>query len=140
MPYKPGQSGNPKGRPPKSRALTAILEATLNKTVDVPDRGKVARRRLLAEMVTQAALEGEVTLPDGTIKVIEDFSDWFGVVQFIYKHVDGPPPAQLEHSGPDGRPIEVRDVSELSDDDLARIAARGRNRVVSPPAGEGESS
>lgn len=38
----------------------------------------------------------------------------------VYKPKEG-----REISGPDGKPIDVRDVGELSDDDLARIAAGG---------------
>lgn len=43
--YEPGQSGNPRGRPPKERALTAILQAELGKTVDLPDGRRIAAKR-----------------------------------------------------------------------------------------------
>ena len=103
-----GESGNPKGRPPKSRALTAILETALSKSVEVPGRGKVARKRILAEMVAQAVTEGQVTLPTGEIKVIADFNDWFSIVQFIYKHIDGPPRAELDITS-GGQPLLILD-------------------------------
>ena len=34
MPFQKGQTGNPNGRPPKSRALTEILEAAGGKTIE----------------------------------------------------------------------------------------------------------
>ena len=34
---------------------------------------------------------------------------------------------QIEHSGPDGGPINVRNATDLTDDELAAIAAAGRN-------------
>ena len=128
--WKPGESGNPKGRPPKGRALTDILEKTGSKMVDVvhPDGSvkRVSGKRLLGAMVWEAATTGQVTMPDGTIKQIEDFNDWLTVAQFIYKHIDGPPPKPVELSGVDGNPIDVsiswRAVveaakQELEDDD-----------------------
>ena len=35
MTFKPGQSGNPNGRPPKSRALTALLEKAGGRKISV---------------------------------------------------------------------------------------------------------
>ncbi len=37
----------------------------------------------------------------------------------------GKPPAAIEHSGPDGGPIEYTDPFDLSEEDLAVIAAQG---------------
>lgn len=111
MTFKPGESGNPAGRPPKSRALTEILEKTGSKTVEVQQADgtvkRVSGKRLLAQLVWEVAETGKVTLPDGKVKHIEDFNDWFGVVQFIYKHIDGPPPTKITGTGKDGT-IEVR--------------------------------
>ena len=117
--WKQGRSGNPNGRPPKARALTALLETALSRSVEIPERGKIARKRLLAEMVSEVATTGQVTLPTGEIKKIVDFADWWAVVQFIYKHIDGPPPAKLEGAGENGA-IEIRvvRVPARSDDDV----------------------
>jgi len=104
--WKPGQSGNPAGRPPKGRALTAILEQAGGKTVEVkgPDgtTKRVTGKKLLAELVWQVATTGSVTLPNGETKKVEDFDDWFAAVKFIYQHIDGPPKAELGVSADDG--------------------------------------
>ena len=41
--FKPGQSGNPKGRKPGSRNVMTLLEQTLFDTVKVRENGKVRR-------------------------------------------------------------------------------------------------
>lgn len=94
--WKPGISGNPSGRPLKSRALTEILERAGNKTLEVPGRkSRLARKRLLAELIWQLVAEGEAKLPNGkTLR--PNPRDWLETLQFIYKHVDGPPVAGLD--------------------------------------------
>jgi hypothetical protein len=87
--YKPGESGNPNGRPLKSRALTAILQAAGNKTVAKGEK-RVARKRLLAELLWQAVTEAKIDLPNGTTMEVGG-ADWWTNVQFLYRQIDGPP-------------------------------------------------
>lgn len=95
MPWTPGASGNPKGRPPKGRALTEILQKAGNRTYkpEGADKG-TARKKLLAEMLWTAAVTGQIVFPDGRSEMLE-MDDWLAVTQFLYKHVDGPPKVSL---------------------------------------------
>jgi hypothetical protein len=108
--WQPGESGNPAGRPPKSRALTAILERAGSQTLDV-DGKKVSRKRLLAELAWQLVSTGKATFPDGTVLEAAP-KDWLETVKWIYSHIDGPPKQVLEHTGKDGGDVVFRVVRE----------------------------
>jgi hypothetical protein len=55
-PFPKGQSGNAGGRPKKDRALTAALDAELDKKI-----GRKTKRELVAVKVLSLALEGDMT-------------------------------------------------------------------------------
>jgi hypothetical protein len=103
MPWTPGASGNPKGRPPKSRALTEILQRAGKTTLHygVNKKGEVAkksRQAILAEMLWTAAVTGEVLLnadygPQRLVALGGD--EWLDVVKFLYAHIDGAPKTSL---------------------------------------------
>lgn len=97
MPFEKGQSGNPNGRPVKNRAWTEILEKAGGKTVEV-DGKAVARKRLIADMVMQAASTGVVTFPDATALRAE-FKEWADFVKWIYTHIDGPAKQEVDLTG-----------------------------------------
>jgi len=116
--FKPGQSGNPKGRPPKGRALTDLLQKALDKVTDGPDGGRIARKRLMADRVAEAVATGYVTLPgeDGKEKRVPmSVSEWRQMVQWLFAHVDGSKVLN-EHTGEDGGPIRVIGWPEKGDD------------------------
>jgi len=94
MPWQPGQSGNPKGRPPKARALTDILEKAGSKTIEYMGQRK-SGKRVLAEMLWALVVTGNVVYPCGRI-VTPEFDEWLDAVQWLYAHVDGPPKAELD--------------------------------------------
>ena len=97
MPFKPGQSGNLKGRPKKDRALTDLLERAGSSTVEI-DGKRVSSKRYLADMVWQVVMTGEAILPGGK-KVSLSPQDWKDFVKWIYAHIDGPPTVAVDMDG-----------------------------------------
>ena len=93
--FEKGKSGNPNGRPPKSRALTEILEAAGNKTVKRDGQKAIARKRLLADLMWQLVAEGKAELPNGKI-LQPDPKDWLETLKWIYRHIDGPPQTNID--------------------------------------------
>ncbi len=97
--WEPGTSGNPHGRPPKSRALTDLLEKAGNRTIEDVDQKKRAYKRVLARMLWEFVSTGQATLPCGEIIKAEDAGDWMAAVKFLYAQIDGPPPKEIDFQG-----------------------------------------
>ena len=116
MKFKPGQTGNPNGRPKKDRALTALIETSLSHTIEI-DGERVSGKRLLARLVTEAATTGEATLPNGKVLRLAP-KDWLDFVKWIYAHIDGPAPAKHEITGEDGGALVVKVVKGVTMDEL----------------------
>jgi len=91
MPLK-GKTNNPNGRPLKNRALTEILEAAGQEEIK---GSKLTRSQFLAHALWSVVTNGEVTLANKKLLQVSP-SDWLGVVQFLYKQIDGPPPQMIE--------------------------------------------
>jgi hypothetical protein len=89
MPFKPRQSGNPRGRPPKERALSTILMRLGEQRVSVDGR-QVAAKTFVGMKVWELITSGQVTLTDQILK-LDDGRQWFEVVKWLYAHLDGPP-------------------------------------------------
>lgn len=86
-PWKPGQSGNPKGCPPKAVRLSAILEAHLNDIAD-KDAKKRPWKELFVEAVVKMAIKGNGT-----------------VIREIFDRIDGKIPLPLRHGGDKSEPL-----------------------------------
>ena len=86
-PWKPGQSGNPGGRP-KTRLIDEALEELL--LSNDSELALAIAKRLLAR-----AKKGELR-----------------AIQLVAERVQGRPKRHLEVSGPDGRPLDIHNMTD----------------------------
>jgi hypothetical protein len=114
-----GQSGNPKGRPPKQRMLTDLLRIEGEKSIVVGGE-EVAGQEALAKAVWQFALTGEVWL-SGKRLVAESVKEWASVVKWLYMQVE--PPTAVE--APEEPEVVVR---------VVRVEAPLPDQEPSPPS------
>ena len=73
-PFKPGQSGNPKGRPKKELCLTDILREQANIEDVETLQGKIKRKHAIANKLWELAMSGDVA-----------------ALKYLYDRVDGRP-------------------------------------------------
>lgn len=111
-PFQPGQSGNPAGRPPKSKALTDLLSTALSKTIET-EGGKIAGKRVLASLVVEGLTTGKVTFPGEKTPSTIGVKDWIEFVKWAYQYLE-PPTVKNEISMPDG--IRIIDETEKRND------------------------
>lgn len=126
--WQPGESGNPRGRPPKQRALTEILRRAGSQTLEV-DGKRISGKRLIARMLWELATRGESKFPDGReLKV--GGQGWLDIVKFLYAQIDGPPRAEVDVTT-DGRAL---DLNAAIEHELAKLAACRQAGAAGPPA------
>ena len=77
--FKPGQSGNPGGRPKKGETLTDILRKYLEGHDD--ENPAITRKQRLAEELYNRAIEGDVT-----------------AIKYTYDRVDGKPVETVDNT------------------------------------------
>ncbi len=74
--FKKGQSGNPKGRPRKSKNMTTVLTEVMAQTVTIKQNGKHRRvplREAWAYKIGEAALKGNVREQIALMKALHDY-------------------------------------------------------------------
>lgn len=92
--FKPGQSGNPGGRPKADREYAALLSRHGAKTLDV--NGKhVSNKQLAASLFWQGVTTGQITFPDGRVMKLGPHH-WIQMVTWYQEFIDGPPRQQLD--------------------------------------------
>lgn len=111
IPFKPGQSGNPNGRPKGRRDFRTIFYAALERLASQSGETVDA----LEEQMHIAAIQQAVK---GNPKFFKDLND----------RIHGKAPETVQHTGKDGGPIHVR-VNELSDDELQNLATGSESRA-----------
>jgi len=75
-PWKPGQSGNPKGRPPKRNCLTSLLKDAVQKTCP-QDKEKRTWAQVINEQLLKKAKKGDLQ-----------------AMRLIFEYVEGKPTSQ----------------------------------------------
>lgn len=87
--WKPGQSGNPAGRPPKGYSITETIKEMMDAQPEI--------KKALSKVILQKALEDK----DMT------------AIKLLWSYLDGMPKLTQEISGPEGEPIIIiRDGSK----------------------------
>lgn len=105
MTFKPGQSGNPGGRPKKGYSIREHLRASMEDEITIPGKdGKpdqvIAKGAFLSSKLFQLAASGDLA-----------------AIKLCLDNIDGPPVQEVKHSG------EIAHPSPLSPDE-ARQAAK----------------
>ncbi len=120
--WKPGQSGNPKGRPAGSFSLVALLKEALQDLAFDLDGKKMDKTH--AQLLIKKMLK--LAIKDGDVRMISQ----------ILNHVDGLPMQKTELTGKDGGPLEYTGVFEEFASRINGIASR---QDKGEDTGEGES-
>ena len=71
--FKPGQSGNPKGRPKGTKNLATDLQEELEEKILISESGqqlKTTKQRAMLKTLMAKALKGDVRAADSVIKLI----------------------------------------------------------------------
>ncbi len=99
--YKGMPSPNPKGRPPRERSLTNLIERVMSKRMYDPTTGSQRSRKVVfAELLAEATTRGRVTFPgdegEPSRVVLLNAEEWTSFVMRLLNHVDGPARAGID--------------------------------------------
>jgi hypothetical protein len=130
MPWKPGQSGNPKGRPKRKYTITNTLAHLIDTAVTIDDQGETRTNAdLVCEWLMRCAVEGiDKRSTDGEETIRElGYRDRIDAVKIIIGRLEP------EFKLPEGATIDeateevMARLTDLSDADLASLqTALGR--------------
>lgn len=77
--FRPGQSGNPRGRPKGSKNISTLFEQALTAKQPVREGGKVRRRQNIEILIQQLVLKALKGDPRAADKVL-DYCERYGVL------------------------------------------------------------
>lgn len=102
MTFKPGQSGNPGGRPKKGFSIREHLRGMMGEEVTIPGKdGKpdtvLTKGAIISSKLFQAAASGDLT-----------------AIKMCLDNIDGPPAQRLEHTGQDGAELKPTRITVVS--------------------------
>jgi hypothetical protein len=95
--------------------LSERLRAAGSKTVEIYGK-RVSGSIVSAQLAWDGLTSGKVRFPGDTEDTVLTFAEWLTLAKFVYGQTEGPPPAAVEHSGPDGGPIQVKGYVTISPD------------------------
>lgn len=78
--FQPGQSGNPAGRPPRSRNLKRLVDEVLDERVELKENGSaliVSKREALIRRMYFDAMNGDARARRQLIQILEKWSGAF---------------------------------------------------------------
>lgn len=114
--FKPGQSGNPKGRSKKGETLTDILRQITEEKISEKGGDKVAIKTALARKMVSMALGGDQSM-----------------LKYVYDRIDGFPTQAIQQQDEDGKPIiphkVVFEVVEAKHENADSKAVSGDNNT-----------
>lgn len=76
--FRPGQSGNPAGRPRKERNLLKLIEIELDAEISVTENGegqRITKREALAKRMVNSALQGDAKAIGSLVRLLGSGSD-----------------------------------------------------------------
>jgi hypothetical protein len=98
--FKPGESGNPKGRPEGSTSLKAIADKILDKEITVEEAEGIFTKMTRREAMLLRIIEDAVNDEDPNVRL--------KAAGMVMDRTEGKAPNTTEHTGKDGSPIEVK--------------------------------
>lgn len=102
MTFKPGQSGNPGGRPKKGYSIREHLRASMADEITIPGKdGKpdqvIAKGAFLSSKLFQLAASGDLA-----------------AIKLCLDNIDGPPAQAMELSGPGGAELKPSRITVVT--------------------------
>ena len=73
--FKPGQSGNPKGRPKKNKNFVEDVKGEMNELIHIQEQGKlkkITKQKALAKRIVADALSGKTSIIKLLLPILSD--------------------------------------------------------------------
>lgn len=121
--FKKGVSGNPKGRPPKKRALTNLLERGGNVKIQT-EQGEISAKKVMVARIWEGLATGKMTF--GNISIALENDEYISLIKLVLSQVDGPPKGEVDVTSA-GEPIKAGASIDGMRDLFQMMGQRERN-------------